>query len=239
MDAVISIGLICTILLVSGFVIGLADRANFAPRWLLASAVLVFLNDALLTNFYGNIPSFLPNSDWNWQGKLLAMAVSLAIAFHPAIGWKQIGLTLMQKREGLIGTLVIAVTYCLFFVAIASMFPNDPVRADALAFQLTMPGLEEEIFYRGLLLFMLHEAFRGRIRMAGVNWGWSAFLTSALFGLAHAFSYDSAEGISFDASIMAMTFIPSFLGVWIRERSGSLLLPILVHNFGNSIFFFV
>ena len=39
--------------------------------------------------------------------------------------------------------------------------------------------------------------------------------------------------------IMAMTFIPSFLGVWMRERSGSLLPPIVAHNFGNSIFFFV
>ena len=239
MDAVISIGLICAILVGSGLILGLMDRANFAPRWLVASAVLVFLNDALLTNFYGNLPSFLPDSDWNWQGKLLALAASLAIAFHPAIGWKQIGLTLAQKREGVFGTLAIAAAYCLFFVAIASMFPNDPIRADALAFQLTMPGLEEEIFYRGLLLFMLHEAFRGRMRFAGANWGWSAVLTSVLFGLAHAFSYSSADGISFDAMIMAMTFIPSFLAVWMRERSGSLLLPILVHNFGNSIFFFV
>ena len=39
--------------------------------------------------------------------------------------------------------------------------------------------------------------------------------------------------------IMAMTFVPSFLAVWMRERSGSLLLPVLAHNFGNSIFFFV
>lgn len=239
MDAVISIGLICAILVGSGLILGLMDRANFAPRWLVASAVLVFLNDALLTNFYGNLPSFLPESDWNWQGKLLALTASLAIAFHPAIGWRRIGLTLAQNRKGLAGTLAIAAAYCLFFVAIASMFPNDPLSADAVTFQLTMPGLEEEILYRGLLLFMLNEAFRGRIRMAGVNWGWSALLTSVLFGLAHAFSYSSADGISFDAMVMAMTFIPSFLGVWMRERSGSLLLPVVAHNFGNSIFFFI
>lgn len=239
MDAVISIGLICAILLASGFVLGVVDRANFVPGWLLASTAVVLLNDALLTNFYGLLPSFLPDSDWNWQGKLLALAASLAIASHSAIGWRRIGLTLAQNRKGLVGTLAIAIAYCLFFVAIAAMFPDDPVSADAVAFQLTMPGLEEEILYRGLLLFMLHEAFRGRVRLAGANWGWSALLTSLLFGLAHAFSYSTAEGVSFDAMIMAMTFIPSFLAVWMRERSGSLLLPILVHNFGNSIFFFV
>ena len=239
MDAVVSIALIGAILLVTGFAVGLTDRANFVSGWLLAGTALVLLNDALLTNFYGLLPSFLPDSDWNWQGKLLALAASLAIASHPAIGWRRSGLTLAQNSKGMVGTLAIAIAYCLFFVAIASMFPNDPLSADAVAFQLTMPGLEEEIFYRGLLLFMLHEAFRGRLRFAGANWGWSALLTSLLFGLAHAFSYSSAEGVSFDAMIMAMTFIPSFLAVWMRERSGSLLLPIVVHNFGNSIFFFV
>lgn len=239
MDAVISIGLICAILLAAGLVLGLVDRANFVAGWLLAGVALVLLNDALLTNFYGVLPTFLPDSDWNWQGKLLALAASLAIASHPAIGWRRIGLTLAQSRKGLVGTLAIAIAYCLFFVAIASMFANDEPNVDAVAFQLTMPGIEEEIFYRGLLLFMLHEAFRGRVRLAGANWGWSALLTSLLFGLAHAFSYSTAEGVSFDAMIMAMTFIPSFLAVWMRERSGSLLLPILVHNFGNSIFFFV
>lgn len=239
MDAVISITLIVAIVLFAGFALGLVDRANFAPHWLLAGAAVVVLNDALLTNLYGYLPSFLPQSDWNWEGKLLAMAASLAIAASPAIGWRRIGLTLAQEREGLFGTLAIATAYCLFFVVIASMFPNDTIRADALAFQLTMPGLEEEIFYRGLMLFILNEAFRGRGRVAGANWGWSALLTSLLFGLAHAFSYSSDDGVSFDAIIMALTFIPSFLAVWMRERSGSLLLPIVMHNFGNSIFYFV
>lgn len=239
MDAVISIALIGAILLATGLALGLVDRGNFAPRWLVAGAVVVVLNDALLTNFYGNLTSFLPDSEWNWQGKLLALAASLAIAAHPAIGWRQIGLTLAQRREGLAGTLAIAAAYCLFFVAIASMFPNDPPSADAVTFQLTMPGLEEEILYRGLLLFIFNEAFRGRLRMAGVNWGWSALLTSLLFGLAHAFSYTAAEGVNFDAMVMAMTFVPSFLAVWMRERSGSLVLPVVAHNFGNSVFFFV
>lgn len=239
MDAVISITLIGAILIATGIAVGVADRANFAPRWLVASAALVVLNDALLTNFYGNLPSFLLDSEWNWQGKLLALAASLAIAAHPAIGWRRIGLTLTHNREGLAGTLAIAAAYCLFFVAIASIFPNDPPSIDAVTFQLTMPGLEEETLYRGLLLFMFNEAFRGRLRFAGVEWGWSALLTSLLFGLAHAFSYTAAEGVSLDAMVMAMTFVPSFLAVWMRERSGSLLLPVVAHNFGNSIFFFV
>ena len=33
---------------------------------------------------------------------------------------------------------------------------------------------------------------------------------------------------------MALTAIPSFIAVWLRLRTESLLLPVLLHNFGNS-----
>jgi membrane protease YdiL (CAAX protease family) len=34
---------------------------------------------------------------------------------------------------------------------------------------------------------------------------------------------------------MAATALPAFILVWMRERTGSLVLPILLHNFANSI----
>ena len=188
MDPVISIILIALIMLVGGLALGLLfDRRGFAPQWLLAALVLVILNDALLTNLYGLLPNLVPGN-WNWQGKLLALLASLAIAAHPAIGRRRIGITLVQQREGCGGTLALFAAYCLFFVGLAAMFPNEAPDPEAVAFQLSMPGIEEEVFYRGLLLVMLNEAFRGRWNAAGVQWGWSALLTSVLFGLAHAFS---------------------------------------------------
>lgn len=33
---------------------------------------------------------------------------------------------------------------------------------------------------------------------------------------------------------MALTALPAFIAVWLRLRTGSLLLPILLHNFGNA-----
>jgi membrane protease YdiL (CAAX protease family) len=59
-------------------------------------------------------------------------------------------------------------------------------------------------------------------------------LSCALFGLAHAFDY-SHGAFSFDPLTMALTGGPALIAVWLRERTGSLLLPILLHNFGNSI----
>lgn len=234
-DSVISILSVVAMLLAGGMVLGQLNRAAFSPRWLVFAAVLVLVNDVLLTNLYGALPDLFRGSAWNWQGKLLALAATLAIAAHPAIGWRRAGLTLRQNPGSLVSCLPVVALYCLFFLVLALSFPNEPASADRLAFQLTMPGFEEEPFYRGILLLALNEAFRGRLRLLGVGWGWGAVLSCTLFGLAHAYGYSAEDGFSFDPLTMALTAIPSFLAVWLRERSGSVLLPVVVHNFGNSI----
>lgn len=233
-DGMISIGAVALILLVAGGLLGSVQRGKFSFGWLLLAAGLVVLNDALLTNLYHHLPHFLPHSGWNWQGKLLALAATLIIASVPAFGWKKAGLTLRQDRKGLRPAIVVALIVCAVFVYFALKMPNEPIDRETLAFQLTMPGLEEEPFYRGVLLLVLNQAFRGRIRLLGVQWGWGALLSCALFGLAHAFDY-SHSAFSFDPLTMALTGGPALIAVWLRERTGSLVLPILLHNFANSI----
>ena len=233
MNGLIGLSGILAILLVVGGAIGLADRKRFVPQWLLVAALLVAINDALLTRGYGLLPNLMEGSDWNWQGKLLALAATLAIAALPAFGWRRVGLTLAQAPGSLASSIPVALLYCAFFVAIAWAFPSGAASGEDIAFQLTMPGLEEEPFYRGILLFALDRAFTGRVRFLGVDWGWGALLSCMLFGLAHAFGFSDGR-FSFDAMTMALTAVPSLLAVWLRLRTGSLLLPILLHNFGNS-----
>ncbi|WP_293643422.1 CPBP family intramembrane glutamic endopeptidase, BDIM_20840 family [Sphingopyxis sp. RIFCSPHIGHO2_12_FULL_65_19] len=225
------------VLLLLGLVVGFADRQRFSVRWLLVAALLVALNDMLLTRAYGLLPELIGGS-WNWQGKLLALCATLAVASLPAFGWRRAGLTLSQEPGSLRAALPVAALYCAFFIAIALAFPGEPADVETAAFQLTMPGIEEELFYRGLLLFALDQAFRGRRRFLGVDWGWGAVLSSMLFGMAHAFGYSDGQ-FSFDAITMALTAVPAFLAVWLRLRTGSVLLPVLLHNFGNSFSLFV
>jgi membrane protease YdiL (CAAX protease family) len=234
MNGIISIAGVVGILLGLGLLLGLADRRNFSPVWLLVAALLVLANDAMLTRLYGLVPDMF-GGDWNWQGKVMALLVSLAIASLPLFGWKRTGLTLRQKPGAFAGAAIVFALYCLFFLAIALVFPNEDATSETVAFQLTMPGLEEELFYRGILLLALNEAFRGRARVLGIDWGWGAILSSLVFGLAHAFSYSADAGFEVDLMILALTGIPSLLAVWLRERTGSLLLPVLAHNAGNSL----
>ena len=233
MNGLIGITGTIILLLLAGGLLGLMDRERFQPRWLLVAALLVAVNDVLLTRFYGTMPDFL-GGDRNWQGKLLALAATLAIAALPAFGWRRVGFTFAQEPGSLRAALPIVAVYCAFFLALAIAFPDEPGTREEIAFQLTMPGLEEEPFYRGILLFALYQAFTGRVRFLGVDWGWGALLSCALFGMMHAFGY-SGGAFSLDPLFFALTALPSLIAVWLRLRTGSLLLPILMHNFGNVI----
>jgi membrane protease YdiL (CAAX protease family) len=222
------------LLLVVGGGLGLVLPGGFSFRWLLAAASLVFLNDLLLTRGYGLLPHLLPSSDWNWQGKILALGATLAIASHPAFGWRPSGLTLAQAPGSLKAAAPVAGLYIAVFVALALIFPTAPASGETVAFQLTMPGLEEETFYRGLLLLVLARAFSGRWRALGVEWSIGAVLSCGLFGLAHAFGHSDGR-FTFEPLIMALTAGPSLIAVWLVLKTRSVVLPILLHNFGNAI----
>lgn len=236
MNGLIGLGGTLALLLVLGVVLGCTDRKRFSPRWLLIAVLLVAVNDVLLTRAYGWLPDLI-GGQWNWQGKLLALAVTIAIAASPTFGFSHIGLTIAQKPDSLKAALPVAALYCAFFVAIAMVLPGGRSSGEEIVFQLTMPGLEEEPFYRGILLFTLDRAFTGRTRFLGVEWGWGAVLSCIMFGMAHAFGF-SHGSFSLDPMTMALTAIPSLIAVWLRLRTGSLLLPILLHNFGNAFSLF-
>ena len=213
--------------------LGLLRRAGFDWRWLLVAVGLVLFNNLLLSRGYRLIPDVF-GGHWNWTGKVLALAGTLAVASLPRFGWRRVGLTLAQHPGSLRAAIPVALLYCAFFLALALAFPSGPRRGEDVAFQLTMPGLEEEPFYRGILLFALDRAFRGRRRFLGVDWGFGALLSCFAFGLAHALSHSNG-GFALDPSTMALTALPSLLAVWLRYRTGSLVLPVALHNFGNAI----
>lgn len=210
-------------------------RGRIGWGWLAAALALMVAYELALTGLYGAVRLPGLRGDWNWSGKVMAVGLSLAIATAPAIGWRRVGLTLRQDRRGLPGALVLSAMLVAVFVALALASPGEGADADTLAFQLTMPGLDEELFYRGVLLLMLNEAFGRPLRVLGAPMGWGALLSCLAFGLVHALGYE-AGGFSLDPMTLALTGGPAVLLVWLREKTGSLLLPVVLHNFANSIF---
>lgn len=234
MDGFIGILGVVALLLGAGVVLGALLPGRMSLPWLLAAALLVLLNDLMLTNGYGLFPSLPLGGDWNWQGKILALAASLVVIALPGFGRRETGLTVVQAPGSLKPALPVVGFYVGLFLILALIFPNEGLSVEALAFQLTMPGLEEEVFYRGVLLVALGRAFAGRVRFLGVDWGLGAILSCVLFGLAHAFGFSDGE-FSFDPLTMGLTAVPSLIALWLALKTRSLVLPVLLHNFGNAV----
>jgi uncharacterized protein len=215
-----------------GLLGALVFRKNFRWKWLAAAIALNLAYQALLTRGFWMIPDPFPGADWNWAGKLAALIGTLAVMSLPAFGWKRCGMTLDQgPRWG--GAIVMFAGLTLLFFGLAlSAADGKPDDVETIAFQWTMPGLDEELFYRGTLLLALNEAFRARTNALGAPIGYGGVLTSILFGLTHALGFE-AGAVDFDLMTFAMTGGPSILLLWIRERTGSLLLPVIAHNIAN------
>ncbi len=234
MNGLVSILGVVALLLLAGAIHAIAQREGVSGRWLLVAAGLVLLNDALLTSAYGLLPTDFIEGDYNWQGKLLALVATLIVTRVSAFGWSDAGLTVRQAPNSLRPAALVALAYMALFLGLAAIFPNEPASRERVAFQLTMPGLEEEAFYRGVLLLALFRAFPARKQLLGVDWSWGGVLSCALFGLAHAFGFWNGR-FHWDPVVMLLTGGPSLIAVWLVLRTRSLLLPIVLHNFGNAI----
>ena len=158
----------------------------------------------------------------------------LIVASLPMFGFRRVGLTFAQ-RPNFRTPLIVFLSLMGLFAYLAISDSSEMADAETILFQWTMPSIDEELFYRGVLLLMMNEAFTRRATVLGAAIGYGGLLTSLLFGLAHGFEYDDG-GFHFDAVTFAITGIPSLILLWLRERTGSLLLPMLGHSASNGLF---
>ena len=219
-------------------VLGLAGavvfRRSFNLRWFLVALLLYLVYDFLLTRGFFLVPDPLGAANWNWTGKVLAIAGTLAVAALPMFGYARSGITLKQK-PGIVTPLIVFVVVSALFAWLGLQGADGkPDDAETIAFQWTMPGLDEEAFYRGVFLLAMNQAFRSGLNVFGATITWGGLLTSVLFGLAHGMDYGK-EGYTFDAMTFLITGGPSLLLLWLRERTGSILLPVIGHNISNGV----
>ena len=236
-DSVLTVFALLAALLTLGGIIGFFQRDQFNIKWFIVAVSLTFFNLFLNFRCFGMLPTGLnfEGAQWNWVGKALGLAGTLVIMSLPSFGWRRCGMTLHQNVEGRTRTYLAAVAFCVVFGTLIFLFqPSGPVTKETLAFQMTMPGFEEEPMYRGTLLFALNEAFRGKTRILWASIGWGGVLTVIMFGCVHAIHFSNGS-FSFGFGEMIGTGVIGFILLWFRERSGSLVLPVLIHNYVNTI----
>jgi hypothetical protein len=168
---------------------------------------------------------------WAWLGKLteLALFLFLARALAPA----REGLNSPTWKALLTAAAVAAATLLPGLVTVSAS-PPWPTAA-YLAYQATMPGLAEELIYRGLLLGVLDEALGRPWRLLGVRWGWGAVITTALFFFGHTLAFDEAWHLTVDfAPVLDFAFF-SLAMCWLRYRFDNVWSCVVAHNLANCL----
>lgn len=231
MDAVIfSLGFAAIALLVFLAFKHFDKRLTFAAGLLFA----VYLGlDDLVTGVPSGSPAFsFIGGEWNWSGKIYSLLLSVAVVLGLGIKPRTVGLTLSQRNVG--ASSIALVLFILWGLSLGLLFKPSVPSVETLAFQASMPGIVEELVYRGIAPAILLGLIRGRESGQGIPWA-VVFITAVAFGVWHGLGYSGAA-FSFDPMSALFPFIGSIAGGWLRFNSGSLLFPILAHSAANVAF---
>ncbi len=85
---------------------------------------------------------------------------------------------------------VSAGTLALPIAFIVGLGARDQLTVAGWCFQATMPGLAEELVYRGVFVSLLDRAFGRPWRIAGADVGWGTIAVAVVFAAVHAVNVD-------------------------------------------------
>jgi len=193
---------------------------------------VIFLSYQLIINLPNFHDTFkLINGNWNWNGKILGVVFGIFCYFIFRSLFKDHDyFTLKQDKNNLKKTSLVSLIVVVLATTIWFLFGKSEFSIESLAFQLTLPGIDEEIMYRGILLGLLMSALKYKQRFIGNP---SILITSILFGLIHALKMGKDLTPNFNMIYFFQTGLAGYAWGWITIKSRSILLAMLSHNFSN------
>ncbi|HEY1194582.1 CPBP family intramembrane glutamic endopeptidase [Flavobacterium sp.] len=177
---------------------------------------------------------------FNWAGKMLSLILGLVIIFSVSKEERiKIGFTTQtnSKTQFKFGLLLFLGFTFFDIIFKLILFPKGSAfHLETFLFQATMPGLTEEIVFRGISLWLLNKAFAPTWKYREIEFGWSFVIVTVLFGVSHGAVLDQDLHLKFDIMTMVyLTLISSFSVGVLRIFSGNLIYSVLGHNTINLI----
>ncbi len=220
--------------------LALAARRRILQSLPLVGAFLaVYLLDNLvlaLTSVYPRL-QIIPNSTWGtlacaWSGKLYSVLAALLVAWllRRLMAPPEFGLALAQQKGSVRPALIVLLLAGIVAAVLGLGFDKGPFDALVLVYLALMPGLNEELVYRGLLLGIANRISPPRWTILQARIGWGALITSLLFGLLHGFWIEAGVGAHFNWIVVFFNGLAGLAYAWQRQRTGSLLFPMLTHG---------
>ncbi len=172
----------------------------------------------------------IPASTMNWSGKLLALAFSTTFYLFYKPVFEKTDFMKISPAKGslksvvLVGMIILAVM-CALTLAFSK---GKPLDIERLAYQATMPGLDEEL-WRGLILMLiipLMQESKYRLGHPGV------WFTTIIFALGHSLYLQDWQ-FGFAADAFVVTGVLGYILGWTILRTKSILPALILHNLIN------
>ena len=215
-------------LLIFLFLVLIRRRQTFAKPALLALFFGVYFMDNLAITLANHYPGLqiVPNQVWEgflvygWSGKLYSIffAVTLLFLVRPVLTREDVGFTPRQKEGSLLTASLVVLALAAWALVVGLNSPKGQPNIRLLIFLAVMPGLNEELIYRGYLLAILNKLMPPKFTLFAAPVGWGVIVTSVLFGLLHGVWLDSSLTLHLDGIALRNSTVSGFVFAWLREK---------------------
>ena len=230
-----------------GIIIGLvgilakAKLVNIQAKWAGVSLFLfcAYFVALIMGGSVIQVERLFPDINYNWGGKIASILLWIVTLFiftglNKTYKAADMGFTLKQNQGSLRPALLAVLLAITFQIVITlALGGADGVDTETLLYQATMPGFDEEPMFRGIILLTLSLGIvSNRFNVFGAQLNIAGLVFALLFASVHGVSFSNGE-VHFAAVAFFFSGIVGLILLWLRERTGSLLLPIIAHNLVN------
>jgi uncharacterized protein len=228
-EAILQVGLLVP---VAVFLVKAKTGDNFLRIFFFALSYVFYQLALVLPKLSASLD--LLGGNWNWDGKAFGILCgALGYFVFRKYFSEHDFFTIRPAKGNLKISLAVMLGSALFVMLLAFFAERSEFNVETLVFQLTMPGIDEEIMFRGLLLGLLMTALREKISFFGNP---ALLLTAVLFGFIHALTLGKDYALDFDPVYFLHTALGGYLFGWLTIRHRSILPAVVAHGLNNFLF---
>jgi hypothetical protein len=177
-------------------------------------------------------PFFIIKGTMNWNGKILSVIFwTSAYFFLRKYFVNNDFFRIKQEKQNLKITVSVSIAWIIFILIFYALPQNGiEFNIEGLLFDLTMPGTDEEIFFRCILLGLLSGCLKNKkIFFVDI----SVLILAVYFGLGHALMLSPDYSLNFALKYFIYAGTWGYVQGWITIKNRSILIPVIVHNIAD------